>query len=213
MFILRFSIFLALASLLFVGTGCNSEAPTATIIHIDSSDRVSDIPEIDDEPPEYTVHLSPYDGTAETALTQINQINYAIENKKLTGYSYIYNNNSGEGDLQGLLCFSYFNGPEKDWYLRLHSDHYSMEYFFGKNDELFAIRQWEYIKGGQQQTAEILYKEGEGLIKGSWLKRMNEDTVDLAEYKGDFWYDFLEGWPIYHNTKAMRADKSLQYQQ
>lgn len=213
MIILRFSIFLALTSLLFIGTGCNSGAPTATIISIDSTDRVSESQEINDEPSEYTVNLSPYDGTAETALKQINQITYAVENKKISGYSYLYNDNSGEDEKHGLLCFSSDKGVDKDWYLRLNNDHHAMEYFFGKDDELFAIREWEYTKEGQKLIAEILYKNPEGLLKGSWLKRMNEDTTDLATYPGDFWYDFLEGWPLYATTKAMRADKSLKYQQ
>ncbi|MBK7667155.1 MAG: hypothetical protein IPJ32_07230 [Sphingobacteriaceae bacterium] len=206
-----FTILIGLTSLLFVGTGCNSEAPTATIISIDSTDRVAE--KAKEEIPEYTVHLSPYDGTAETAHKQVNEIMKAIDEKKLTGYSYLYNDNSGEDEKQGLLCFSYFNGPEKDWYLRLNTKHNAMEYFFGKENELFAIREWEYVEGGANLIAEIFYQKPEGLLKGSWLKRMNEDTTDLASYKGDYWYDFLEGWPLYHDTKSMRADKSLQYQQ
>lgn len=127
-----FTILLGLTSLLFVGTGCNSDAPTATIISIDSTDRVAENTEINDEPSEYTVNLSPYDGTAETALKQINQITYAVENKKITGYSYLYDNGSGEEAMQGILCFSSDKGIDKDWYLRLNNDHHAMEYFLGK---------------------------------------------------------------------------------
>lgn len=202
-FILPLSVFTITISLFCTNTSCNSDAPKATVVFVDSSDRVTESTEINDEPNEYTVHLSPYDGTAETALKQINQISYAVENKKITGYSYLYNDNSGEGELHGLLCFSNDGTKDKDWYLSLNNDNYQMEYFFGKNDELFAIRQWKYTDKGKEQTAEILYNEIEGVIKGSWLKRTNEDTTDLASYTGDFWYDFLEGWPIYHNTKAM----------
>jgi hypothetical protein len=211
MIILRFSISLALISLLFLDTACSSDERQAVIISVDSTDRVAE--EAKEELPQYTVNLSSYDGTAATARKQIDEIMKAIDEKKLTGYSYLYNDNSGEDEKQGLLCFSYFNGPEKDWYLRLNNDHHAMEYFFGKNDELFALREWEYVEGGANLIAEVLYKNSEGLLEGSWLKRMNEDTTNLATYKGDFWYDFFEGWPIYHTTKAMRADKSLMYQQ
>ena len=209
-----FTISLSFLILLFIFSGCSSDERQAAIIAVDStSAQANETTEINDEPNEYTVHLSPYDGTAETALKQINQISYAVENKKISGYSYLYDNGSGEDELQGLLCFSNDGTKDKDWYLRLNNNNYQMEYFFGKNDDLFAIRQWKYTEKGKEQTAEILYKETEGLVKGSWLKRLNEDTTDLASYTGDFWYDFLEGWPIYHDTKAMRSDKSLKYRQ
>lgn len=136
-----------------------------------------------------------------------------MDNKKLSNYTYLYDNGSGEETMQGLLWFSSDDNGQKDWCLSLHNSNYQMDYFFGKSNKLFAIRQWKHDGDKKELSAEIYYKENENILDGSWIKRMNEDTTDLATYSGDFWYDFFEGWPIYHNTKTMHSDKSLKYQQ
>ena len=100
-FSLRLSIVMAGISALLITTSCSSGEPKATVIAIDSSDRVSPATEINDEPSEFTVHLSPYDGTAETAKQQINQVTTAMDNKKLSAYTYLYDNKSGEETMPG----------------------------------------------------------------------------------------------------------------
>jgi len=158
------------------------------------------------------MNLSDYDGTIERASKQVNEIMDAIDSKKLTGHTYIYKNDSGEKGLQGLLYLSSAENNNKDWYLRLNNEYYAIEYFFGADDALFAIRQWKYGEK-YEMVAEIFYKDPEGVITGSWLQRTNEERIDLASYTGDFWYDYLEGYPMYSSTKVMRSHKDLQYEQ
>jgi len=209
--------FLHLSVLVLIfGTACNSSAPSVEILHIDSSDRVHNEQElVNDEPPQAPVNLPPYDGTIETARKQVNEILDAIEKQRITLYTYNYDNKSGEDPMKGRMCFSY-NDPtgakDREWYLDLYNTHYSIEYFFNNDQKLFAIRQWQ--RGDKAKlSAEIFYKPDESLIEGSWLKRANDDTTFLANYKGDYWYDFLEGYPLYRTTQQMKDDKSLMYEQ
>lgn len=63
-------VYLLISLTSFFWTGCNSDLPKATVIHIDSTERINiESKELNSAPSEYTVNLSSYDGTTETART------------------------------------------------------------------------------------------------------------------------------------------------
>ena len=159
--------------------------------------------------------ITAFDGTIENARVRIKEITNAIDSLSISAYSYIYDNGSGENPQQATMYFSYIpqkENSEKTWSLQLRNDYYYLEYFFDENNKLFAIRQYPKAKE-IKLNAEIFYNKEGGIMKGSWIQRVNDDVIQLVNYKGDYWYDFLEGYPYYNSVEQMKNDKSLQYQQ
>lgn len=193
---------------------CSAPTPATETVKEDISLAHSDeIPESAE--PVFSFVLSSYDGSIENARLRMSEIIKGRENKELSAYSYHYDNGSGENPMQGTLWFSSLpntDGKEDVWCLRLMSSYYAIEYFFDEGNKLFAIRQYPLAKE-IVLSAEIFYKNDGSLMKGSWIQRPNDEAIQLADYKGDYWYDFLEGYPFYQTVKQMRDDKSLQYQQ
>lgn len=213
----RINISVLLFSLVFLTQSCSTPESSVTVMSegSDSSDMQIEAERANDEPPPPPVDLPESNGTAEIARKQIVAIFAAFQSKRLYEYSYIYDNGSGEDPLNGSVYLSRddeFNGKGHEWYLNLYTKYYEMDYFYSKSQKLFAIRQFKK-EDGIHPTAEIFYNEDGSLMKGSWLKRENEDTTNLVNYKGDYWYDFLEGWPYYPTTEKLRSDKNLKYQQ
>ncbi len=195
---------------------CSGPAPATETVSQDTALALKHSLEVpENAEPDFSFVLSSYDGTLENARLRMSEIIKGRENKELSAYSYHYDNGSGENPMQGTLWFSTVpqtDGKEDVWCLKLASDFYAIDYFFDEGNTLFAIRQYPVGKE-IVPSAEIFYTKDGSLMKGSWIQRPNDVVIQLAEYKGDYWYDFLEGYPFYHTVKQMKDDKSLQYQQ
>lgn len=200
--------------LLILSFGCSHTAPREETVSENISQQHSDEIPASAEPAE-SFHISSYDGSIENARTRMSEIINAGKAQKLSAYSYRYDNGSGENPMQGTLYF-YINlqkeGEEDVWCLALVGSFYAIEYFYDEANKLFAIRQ--YPTGKETElSAEIFYNKDGSLMKGSWIQRPNDAAVQLADYNGDYWYDFLEGYPFYQTVAQLKKDKSLQYQQ
>jgi len=215
---LRLLTFAGTITLLLTVGACTSPTPQTQTAEAEADTLTPMFSEeelVNDEPPQPPVRLPTYDGTAETARKQVAEILDAVSTMRLSGYSYLYDNGSGENPMNGGMYFSPdddFLGKGQEWYLRLYSDYYAIEYFFDDEAKLFAIRQ-QQISPEVVTVAEIFYIKEGGLIEGSWLQRTGDERIELSTYEGDYWYDFLEGYPMYPTLEAMKADASLQYQQ
>jgi hypothetical protein len=194
--------------------GCSAPTPAGETGKQDTVPTHSEeVPESAE--PAITFHISSYDGSIENARLRMSEIIKGRENKELSAYSYHYDNGSGENPMQGILWFSSVpqtDGKEDVWSLRLASDFYAIEYFFDEGNKLFAIRQYPVAKD-IVLSAEIFYAKDGSIMKGSWIQRPNDVVTQLADYTGDYWYDFLEGYPFYKTVAQLKDDKSLQYQQ
>lgn len=201
-------------TLLILTFSCSNPAPAVETVSEDISQQHSDEIPASAEPAE-SFHISSYDGSIENARTRMSEIINAEKTQELSAYSYRYDNGSGENPMQGTLYF--YSEPQKEgegdvWSLMLAGSFYTIEYFFDEANKLFAIRQ--YPTGKETElSAEIFYNKDGSLMKGSWIQRPNDEVIQLADYKGDYWYDFLEGYPFYQTVAQLKKDKSLQYQQ
>lgn len=205
-------IFFAIIVFFFIS--CSAPAPANETTEQDTARAHSEkVPESAE--PVITFHISSYDGSIENARLRMSKIIKGRENKELSAYSYHYDNGSGENPMQGTLWFSSIpqsDGKEDVWSLKLAGNFYAMEYFFDEGNKLFAIRQYPVAKD-IVLSAEIFYAKDGSVMKGSWIQRPNDVVTQLADYKGDYWYDFLEGYPFYKTVAQLKDDKSLLYQQ
>lgn len=202
------------AALTVLVFGCSGPAPATETASEDISQQHSDEIPASAQSTE-SFHISSYDGSIENARARMSEIIHAEETKELSAYSYHYDNGSGENPMQGTLFF--YSEPQKDgerdvWSLRLAGSYYAIEYFYDEANKLFAIRQYPAGKEAEP-SAEIFYNKDGSIMKGSWVQRPNDEAIQLADYKGDYWYDFLEGYPFYQTVAQLKKDKSLQYQQ
>jgi len=213
--LLKFFNLQIIVCFLILCNACSSSQPKLETPIADTSNTVTEQKIEYEDPPLPFTKTSPYDGTVETARKQIAEIKEAVKTKSLSIYSYLYDNDSGGDPLAGLMYFSLDDervGKGREWCLELYSNYYSVNYYFDNDSSLFAIIQWE-TGPKAKVVAEIFYKKDGSIMSGSWLKRASEDVADLATYKGDYWYDFWEGFPFYPTVGDMKNDKKLMYQQ
>lgn len=204
-----------LTCLLVFCIACNSISPKKEPPKSDTLTTATEQKTEYEDPPLPFTKTAAYDGTVKTARKQIAEIKEAVKTKSLSIYSYLYDNDSGGDPLAGLMYFSLDDdrvGKGREWCLELYSNYYSVNYYFDNDFNLFAIIQWE-TGPKAKVVAEIFYKKDGSIMSGSWLKRASEDVADLATYKGDYWYDFWEGFPFYPTVDDMKNDKKLMYQQ
>jgi hypothetical protein len=192
--------------------------PTSAVVAADTSHpQHTEAELVNDEPTASGVELTPYDGTIDNAKFRVKEICAAADAKKISCNTYLYDNGSGADPINCLRYFSSdptsgHNAKHQDWFLMMQGKEKWMEYFFDESKKIFAIVHFS-VGEHAELLAEIFFNKDGSIMKGSWLQKDHAHKVDLSTYKGDYWYDFFEGYPYYPTTKELEKDKSLKYQQ